>query len=1003
MKLLQTSPQGEDISPALLREHPSEQVVVATAAKRLEPVKSLHPAACKVAGVWIEGLRENRPNWGSIEQALQEFPLDSSQGLALMRLAECYLRTPDTHTRTLLLADLLKPFRNTNAHANWISRLLGKVAHVEDHAAHGTASWLEAAANPLLQSATEQSIRKFGKQFLFAETAQEAIEEAQFTLCSFDRLGEGARTTEDAKKYFEAYRATAFSLQQDPHQHQQERGKHSLSIKLSALSPKFLDLKRHYCFADLVECVSELAQQTLPYGIHLTIDAEENHRLLLTLEILEAVINRLESAGLLNQPTVTGRLGLAVQAYNKRSLQVVDHLVRWAKEYYPGLQVRLVKGAYWDTEVASAQRDGLEDYPVLTTKAGTDLQFLACAFALLSARPSVYPMLATHNALTLATVLEYAQACGSRNLDGFECQRLHGMGEPLWEQVRLSPVYQHIPCRVYAPVGTYDVALAYLVRRLLENGANSSFVNAIHNPKVPIAKLLQDPLSLQSCNPALFEPGLKKPAALFPNRSNSSGLALHNRQVQAEIQEALDTLDLSIPLDTPPDWEELLKKAGPIQKTQSNWESQGVNERAEVLNRWAKLMQENRGTLIALLMREARKTLPDAVAEWREAIDFIYHYSAQASALAGSEASLPGPAGELNRLSWHARGQCLCISPWNFPLAIFAGQIACCLAGGNSVLAKAAPQTQRIAQTVVDLASQAGMDKDLIHLLGPETELARKVLTDWPINMVFFTGGTNTAKQIQRDLAGREGPIIPLVAETGGVNAMIVDSSALPEQACDAIVQSAFGSAGQRCSALRVVFVQRDINTELLTMVKGACEQLLQAGKPGIETDFGPLIDQHARLKLQEGLDELAKTGTMWQPQNTHGDCFGPYIVEQPFPGQFSDEWFGPVLQWVSFEADQWADIKSVIATAGWGLTLGLQSRLEERAHELAKLPVGNLYINRTMTGAVVGSQPFGGLGLSGTGPKAGGFHTLFSCMVEKTSSNNLASAGGIPDLFGPA
>lgn len=1006
--LLGRGPSASSISPALSLEHIDEGICVKRACDRLAQVAHFHPKAIALADAWIQSIRENPPSLGSVEGLTRAYPLHTPQGLALMRLAESALRTPDAATRGILLADLLgsvdwRVNSDPQGPAKWLAPLLEKAGQIESHLVQGKSSLLEQLADPIVQKSVLMGIETLGGHFLYGQHISDAIKQASKTseLCSFDMLGEGARTEADALVCFQNYKAAAIALQGrtgSVETAQSHPRHHGLSIKLSALCPRFEDSQRANRLPTLVDRVTELAQLCLPQNIALTLDAEENDRLILTLEVLEEVALRMGHCR---------GLGLAVQAYNKRSLAVIDHLIEWAKSVYPGLQIRLVKGAYWDTEIAHAQREGYETYPVFTSKLATDLNYLACAKTMLNARPWIYPMFATHNPATAATVLNYARHLSTRGLDDFEFQRLHGMGESLWQSLAKDEHGMQVARRVYAPVGPFHSALAYLVRRLLENGANSSFVHAVHDNSISVAELTADPLVHFKHQWNAPDQALLPPTQLFPGRENSMGINLHNREAQLWFEAqvaAQQSTNEARPEDSEPWSPETLSTAWQTcQRAAQKWASQSAAERAQVLNKWAEELRHHKGEILGLLVHEAGKTWKDAINEWREAQDFLLHYASEGEKLLSEPRVLPGPAGELNQLSYKPLGVCLCISPWNFPLAILIGQISACLMGGNGVFAKAAPQTQRLAQLALNLAQNAGLPSDLLVNLGACTESAQNALVQLPFNGVFFTGSVETAKHIQAQLVNKPGPMTTLVAETGGVNCMIVDSTALIEQACDAIIQSAFGSAGQRCSALRVVYVQKDINHRLQQMVYGAM-QLLQVHQPTkLSTDVGPIIDKVAFERLQKGLAILQTQGRLLGSEHTVDESnliFPPCIVEMPFPGDLSTEWFGPILQWVEFKADQFNEVCKAVAESGWGLTLGLQSRLPSRVDSVSKIPVGNVYINRTMTGAVVGSQPFGGRGLSGTGPKAGGYLTLQKTMCEQVISNNLASVGGVPGLY---
>lgn len=989
MRLLGTGPGASRISSVLSNETPDEGVCLRRAYNTLSLDRQASEAISAHAAALASTMRASKPALGSVEGLLQQFPLSSPAGRSLLQLAECYLRTPDSHNRALLISELLPRERDetqpVGALAKWLSSAFKQISQIEQHNTAGTANWFEKYSDPLIQKAVAAAIESTGDQFLLAQSLREAQTRAdqRHWLCSYDILGEGARTREDAEAHYLNYLKAA----------QEVQAPHGLSIKLSALCPRFEEHQRKHELPALIDKVTTIARVCLRKNAPLTLDAEENTRLLMTLEVLEGVANEIGD--------MPPGLGLAVQACNRRSLAVIEALVAWAVDHHPGLQIRLVKGAYWDHEIAHAQRNGYHSFPVFTTKAATDLNYLACARKLLDSRNVVYPMFATHNAHTVAAILHMAGGDGSSGFpSGFEFQRLHGMGEALWRALLTNVKTQPPVCRVYAPIGHYDTALAYLIRRLLENGANSSFVNAIYNPEVAVDTLVDSPAKV--CENGLFlpNPDIRSPEHLFDHRKNSPGLNVNERETQAWFEHKLTHFNPNqFAIQKPSLTEAALQDTLNLcRRAQQKWATTPISDRALALNRWAELIVKHKEDLLALLVTEAGKTWTDAVAEWREAVDFIHHYTAEGVSAFETPTTLPGPVGEQNELTWHPRGVCLCISPWNFPLAICMGQIVACLIGGNGVLAKAAPQTQKLTGLLLALADKAGLPEHLIQNLGPDASTADFVVRELPIQAVFFTGSTATAKQIALNLATKPGPIVPLVAETGGVNSMIVDSTALPEQACDAIVHSAFGSAGQRCSALRVVYVQEDISETLKTMVLGAMA-LLRSGNPiAKEVDLGPLIDDKAFARMQAACEHFKTPG---EPEHSELPfLFTPRLVETAFPGDLTQEWFGPLLQWVTFRHDQFETVCEAIENSGWGLTLGLQSRLPSRAKRVSSLPVGNVYINRAMTGAVVGSQPFGGQGNSGTGPKAGGRHILFSAMVERCVTHNTAALGGVVELM---
>lgn len=1011
---------------------PADEDVAAKLLAAAPPVES-REAARALAGELIGIIRERRDRIGGVDDFLREFKLSSREGLAVMALAESLVRAPDKPTADLLLADKLSaggfdhhktasdtPLVQACAYALGVSaKLVGP-----DFSAHGLASDLARRLGaPTLRAAAKQAMRLLGGHFVFGETIEAALARARKTRDpgarhSFDMLGEAARTADDARHHFESYaeaiRAIGAAAQGDG----PERNP-GVSVKLSALHPRYEAISAGRARAELAPRLLELARLAKERDLGLTVDAEEADRLELSLDIFARV---------LADPSLAGwdGFGLAVQAYQKRALDVIDHVSALARLRRRRLMARLVKGAYWDSEIKRAQERGLADYPVFSRKAMTDLNYLACADRLL-AEDALYPQFATHNALTAATIVVRA---GGRT--DYEFQRLHGMGEALHEAL---PARSGVACRIYAPVGPHRDLLAYLVRRLIENGANSSFVARAADPTIPVDSLLVDPFR------AIREPGqarhrtLRLPGEIFaPERKNSRGVEFGDRKALANLlaetapfaersfsarptaASALPAADSALPgkqVLSPIDGAAigsvceadeatarlamtLAREAFPA------WSQVPVVERAKILFRAADLIEAHRGRLIALLQREAGKTLDDALAEVREATDLCRYYAAQALKIL-QETPLPGVTGEDNFLRAHGRGVFVCVSPWNFPLAILIGQIAAALLAGNCAVAKPAEQTPLVAQQAVDLLFAAGCPKNVLALVPGDGAIGAALVADPAAAGVVFTGSVATAHAIQRTLAASEGPIIPFIAETGGLNAMIVDSTALIEQVVDDCLASAFRSAGQRCSALRLLCLQEDIFPAALAMLTGAARELRVGDPLDVATHVGPVIDARAKARLDAALADYSARGRILYAGTAPetGAYVAPHIIRLDRPGELTREIFGPILHVATWRADHFSGLIDEIAATGYGLTIGLHTRIERRIAEFArKAPAGNIYVNRNMIGAVVGSQPFGGVGLSGTGPKAGGPDYLRRFIRETTLTVNTTSLGGDAGLL---
>jgi RHH-type proline utilization regulon transcriptional repressor/proline dehydrogenase/delta 1-pyrroline-5-carboxylate dehydrogenase len=860
-------------------------------------------------------------------------------------------------------------------------------------------------------AATLRAVQLLGRQFVLGQTIEEAMTEARSAhrkqealRFSYDMLGEGARTDADALRYLDSYANAIRSISAGADSEGMPEHNDGISIKLSALHPRYEDAQRERVMRELVPRVWQLCELAADANLNLTIDAEEVDRLELSLEVFEALAAKVAA----QRPQWRG-FGLALQAYQTRALELIEHVAAIARKYRLRLMCRLVKGAYWDAEIKRAQELGLPHYPVFTHKHHSDVSYLACARALLAAPDAIYPQFATHNAGTIAAILQMAgdrrfsagppqgKAAPSGGSEAhavasvgatFELQRLHGMGEGIYREVLKNPL---LACRVYAPVGQHRDLLAYLVRRLLENGANSSFVHQLADESVGMDALLQSPLHLAP------EPSLPLPPHLYgPDRANSAGLDLAAPQMRLPLQQALGAT--TVPAVAPADPAQVPAAVERALAAWPAWSRTPVASRAAMLRQAADAMEAQLPRLCALLVKEAFKTWGDCVAEVREAVDFLRYYAGEAERILQPQ-TLPGPTGENNTLRLTSRGTWVCISPWNFPLAIFTGQIAAALAAGNGVLAKPAEQTPIIATEAVGLLHAAGVPRDALQLLhGPGETVGAALVAEPRIAGVVFTGSTQVARIINRALAAKDGPIVPLIAETGGINAMLVDSTALPEQVADAVVQSAFRSAGQRCSALRLLCVHEGIADGVIAMIQGAAGELVTGDPADWRTDVGPVIDGEAYENLQQHLRRLhAQARPLLPPAQAspHSRLIAPQAFELARVEDVQQEIFGPVLHIVRWSGDP-HEVIDQVNRLGYGLTLGLQTRIDSRAEALAaQAHVGNVYVNRNMIGAVVGVQPFGGEGLSGTGPKAGGPHYLYRFCAEQTLTVNTTAAGG--------
>ncbi len=954
-----------------------------------------HESARNKAALVIENLRNNKLSPLRIESLLQTYRLSTQEGLSLMCMAESLLRIPDKATKNRLIRDKLNLGDwDLSKESNWVENLANfSLAQTSNFLNMGQGSSLFSVIPGLIRRFGEPLIRQImlkmicvmGTQFVVAEKIEKAAANNDGNLYSFDMLGESAKTSEDAEKYFAAYLNAIKALSSQAVE-MQERS--SVSIKLSALYPRYEVLKRDKAKAALIAKLFELSMAAKQAGIMLTVDAEETERLEMSLEIFEAVYTNSNLKG-------WGGLGLAVQAYQKRASVVIDWLVELAQKHQELMHIRLVKGAYWDSEIKWCQERGLSDYPVFTQKAHTDLSYLVCATKILKASSLVYGQFATHNAYTALFVQELA---AHMNVANYELQRLYGMGESLYAQLNLPRV------RIYGPVGVYKDLLAYLVRRLLENGANSSFVHQIYDRDISLQMLTQSVAESFEQTHGLSHAKIKTPELMYEGyRRNSKGIDLSRYDLLDSMQNSLNKYQLTAAPNVL-EGEYLPNLLNYAAQAQVSWEKMDVAKRAQIIENLGDLLQQNEDELIKILCVEGRKTIADAIAEVREAIDFCYYYANQAKGLFAKPVELPGPTGEINQLSYHSRGVFVCIAPWNFPLAIFLGQAVAALVTGNAVLVKPAHQTPIIGLYAVKLAHKAGVPKDILQFMHCKgSDVSKYLLGNNLVKGVVFTGSTDTAIRINQTLAARNGAITPLIAETGGMNAMIVDSSALHEQVVTDVISSAFQSAGQRCSALRVLFVQEDIADELLHMLKNAMQELKIGDTRVLDTDVGPVIDADAKNTLENHISYLQSLAEKNQAQHVYsceldatGDFIAPQVWQIDSISVLQTEVFGPILHVVRFKANELEKVFEQVNATEYGLTMGVHSRLESTiatAERLAK--VGNLYINRNMIGAVVGVQPFGGEGLSGTGPKAGGPNYLLRFVVERTITNNVTACGG--------
>ena len=1014
-----------------------ETVCVKRLLSRLDFAKDQYDAIEKLAHEFVEKVREQEADKGGVEALMQHYDLSTEEGIVLMCIAEALLRIPDKKTQDLLIQDKLTS-ANWNEHlgkssstfvnlATWGLALTGKILKVNDTAGFFQKIWkgmMRESGEGVIRQAVREAVKVMSVNFVLGRSIDEAAKRShqlskEGYRFSYDMLGEVARTMPDADRYFDAYQQAISALSKADVDHNITSGQ-GISVKLSALYPRYEFLHQEDAIPFLTDRLKTLCQQAKAGQLNLTVDAEETDRLEMSFNIIETIFSDPEFND-------WNGLGLALQAYQKRAYFAIEYLIDMAKRYNKQIKIRLVKGAYWDTEIKVSQVGGFNGYPVFTRKTSTDVSYLACAKLLLSAKEYVYPQFATHNAHSVAAILTMAGDSDAK----FEFQKLQGMGTSLHDQL----VKRGIPCRIYAPVGSHEDLLPYLVRRLLENGANSSFVNRIADRNIPIEVIIEDPVLHTKALKEIPSPYIPLPQAIYgEKRLNSKGLDLSHHQQLIELETAMMRIDSQRrwtagpfcravkksdkPVLNPMDhrdivgyYAEATKKD--VKKAIENsvnafakWNNQPVDQRADILLKVAEQIEAHYAELMMMAVREAGKFIPDALSEVREATDFCRYYAMQARELMADHV-LPGPTGESNVLRLHGCGPMLCISPWNFPIAIFTGQISAALVTGNTVIAKPAEQTPLLAQRIVELFYKAGVPKDVLQLLpGRGKVVGQALVDDERIAGVIFTGSTATAKHIQLGLANRKGPIARLVAETGGINAMIVDSSALPEQVVRDVLQSAFGSAGQRCSALRLLCIQEEVADSIIAMLKGAMEMLVVGDPSKLITDVGPVIDKEAKKRLDQHSQYLKK----------HAKCIakltppafakhGTYVMPQAYElndiSELREEFFGPILHVVRYKQSNVNQLIDAINAKGYGLTFGIQSRIDRSVDLIQqRINAGNIYINRNMIGAVVGVQPFGGSWLSGTGPKAGGPHYLARLCNESTLTIDTTAAGGNASLM---
>ena len=1026
------------INPRYLSE---EQPLVRELADKARLSDSASRTVASRALALVQAVRSTRGTGGALDAFLREYSLASREGVILMCLAEALLRIPDGETADRLIADKI-PSGAWDEHlgdsdsvlvnaSTWGLMLTGRVVALDRKDVGEARSWygrlVAKLGEPVARAALKQAMRILGHQFVMGRDIAEALsraagkEERDYRY-SFDMLGEAALTRADAERYREKYSAAIKAVGKAIETKESITARHSISIKLSALHPRYEFAHTARVMNELYPVIEQLVRESRDAGIGVTLDAEEAERLELSLLLVDKLLASEVTRGYAG-------FGLAVQAYQKRAYGTLEWLVKRLRETDRRITLRLVKGAYWDSEIKRAQERGLEGYPVFTRKPNTDVAYLACARLLESAGDRIYPQFATHNAHTIAHVAELFGDAGR-----FEFQRLHGMGAELYDTVVRGPWGRHA-CRVYAPVGAHEDLLPYLVRRLLENGANTSFVNRIVDASLPAEEVVADPIAEVDSLERVAHPRIPLPANLFaPERENSRGFNFADGQaVDALMRDCLRAAShgwsaapvisgqpapgATAELRNPANTSEVIgvvtnASAAAVDaavtaavRAQPDWDDLGGEKRAQALERAATLFEEHTAALVARCVREAGKTLPDAIGEVREAVDFLRYYAARARRDFAHEAALPGPTGERNLLRLRGKGVFGCISPWNFPLAIYTGQVAAALAAGNTVVAKPAEQTPLTAAYATALLLQAGIPPEALQFVpGDGAEVGGALTKDPRLAGVVFTGSTDTARMIERSMAARPGAIGTLIAETGGLNVMLADSSALVEQLVLDVVQSGFNSAGQRCSALRILLVQEEIAPRVQKLLAGCMDELVVGNPALLSTDVGPVIDDDALAMLEAHAASIVRNAR-WQhrvPSTTRGGrFFAPLAVEIDSLDAMKREVFGPVVHVLRYRARDLDAVVEKVNALGFGLTLGIHTRIDGLAQRIAReLRVGNVYINRNMIGAVVGVQPFGGMGLSGTGPKAGGPHYLHRMATEQTITTNTSAIGGNAGLL---
>ncbi len=979
------------------------------------------------AGALVQRMRAEKASPGQLETFLQEYSLSTDEGLALMTLAEALLRIPDKATARALIRDKIgnAGWSGAGGSGDWVVRAAGLGLLVSSRTLNSALSLI---SEPVVYAAMTKAMRVMGKQFVLGTDIEDAVQNSipytnQGYRMSYDMLGEGARTALDADRYFNAYaEAIRYIGERKKPPGEKMPG---MSVKLSALHPRYSAAQKERCVPELTERLIELCRLAAARNVSLTVDAEEADRLEISLEIIRGVLRDQGFNG-------WDGFGMAVQAYQKRALPLVDEIITMAKMQRRKLQMRLVKGAYWDTEIKKAQVASLPGYPVFTRKENTDLSYIACAQKMLNANEYIYPMFGTHNAATAAAVMEMAEDTDAP----FEFQRLFGMGESLYNTLLRDKAAE---VSIYAPVGPQEDLLAYLVRRLLENSANTSFVNQVMDPSEAVDNIVDDPVEKVRRRANKQHDRIKLPGDIYVNekpqgRVNSAGLDLNDADTLADFQREFKNFQKpyeAFPLISGKGYREReaqeVKNPGVLSEVvgrvwpgapglaekavrtasggYGDWSRTPPQERAACLERYANLLESHREELMALCVREAGKTVPDALAEVREAVDFARYYANRGRA-DFADTELPGPTGESNILRLEGRGVFVCISPWNFPLAIFSGQVTAALMAGNTVVAKPAEQTPLIAMFAVRLMQQAGIPTNVLNLVPGDGDMGAALVQHNDVAGVAFTGSTDVAWQINKTLADKRGPIVPFIAETGGMNAMIVDSSALPEQVIDDVLLSAFGTAGQRCSALRILCVQDECADKIINMLEGAMREMKVGDPSQISSDLGPIIDDEARRKLVlhrehlKGFGRLIYEVPMDSRIKNQGHYFSPCAYELHNLEGLNQEIFGPILHVVRYARSKIDDLIEDINGKGFGLTLGVHSRIDAfHEHVASRVRAGNIYVNRSIIGAVVGTQPFGGQGLSGTGPKAGGPHYLQRFARECVISVNTTAAGGNASL----